>query len=148
MTISLGMFTNEGNIALAELLTDALDQMPSGLTADEQYERICSHIEADSDFCGKHSEWSDTAVREVIYSWIEAPEHIAAVEATATVEVGFSFTVTVPTLDGDARSVLEGSDDLRDILQEAVEDALSEIENRVGQTGAEWSGMELRFRRA
>lgn len=149
MAISLGMFTNDGNVALAEKLAEALDAMPSGLAVDEQYERVCSHIREDSAFCEAHGEWSDTVVREAIFSWLEAPEAMTMTEAVGTVDFGATIHITVPTLDGDADAVLEERlEEIRDIIQVAIEAAIGVIDKRIGDASRhEWSGVEVRVLR-
>jgi len=140
-----GMFTNEGDIALAGKLNEALDTMPTGLTVDEQYERFRDLCEADADFCEKHGEWSDTAVREVVYSLLEAPTRLTTTQATATVLFEGSVRISVPTLDGDARAVLEAHhDEIASLLAEAIENALNKVEKQVGGDIGEWSGVETR----
>lgn len=141
-----GMYTNEGNIALAEKLTQTLDSLPTGLTTDEQYARFSDLCETDLDFCARHSEWSDTAVREAVYSWLEAPEAMTVKEAVGTIEFGATIRIAVPTLDGDAGAVLnERLDEIGDIIQVAIEAAMGVIDNRIGDTSQyEWSGVEVR----
>lgn len=141
------MFTNEGNIALAEKLTQALDSLPTGLTTDEQYARFSDLCEADLDFCARHGEWSDSAVREAVYSWLEAPEAMTMTEAVGTVDFGATIHITVPTLDGDADAVLEERlEEIREIIQVAIEAALGVIDKRIGDTSRhEWSGVEARI---
>ena len=139
------MFTNEGNIALAEKLSQALDSLPTGLTTDEQYARFSDLCEADLDFCARHGEWSDTTVREAVYSWLEAPEGLTITEAVGTIDFGATIHITVPTLDGDADAVLENRlDEIAEILQLAIEAAMDVIDKRIGNTsGHEWSGLRL-----
>jgi len=141
-----GMYTNEGDIALAEKLTEALETMPSGLTADERYARVSDLCGSDPDFSAQHSEWQDTAVREAIYAWLDIPEAMTVKEAVGTIEFGATIRIAVPTLDGDADSVLnERLDEITDIIQEAIEGAMSEIDRRVGDaSGHEWSGVNIR----
>ena len=144
MTTNFAMFTDEGNIALAEKLTQALDAMPTGLTLDEQYARFSELCEADPDFCARHGEWSDTQVREIVYAWLDAPEALTVREASGTIEFGGVFHIKVPTLDGDAGAVLEKRlDEIAEILSDAIESALGEIDRRVGNTGHEWSGLDI-----
>lgn len=141
-----GMYTNDGNIALAEKLTEALETMPTGLTADGRYARVSDLCKSDPDFCAKHSEWSDTEVREAIYSWLEEPETMAVKEAVGTIEVSATIRIGVPTLDGDADVVLnERLDEISDILEKAIEEAMSELDRRIGDaSGREWSGIQVR----
>lgn len=140
-----GMFTNEGNIALAEKLTQALDSLPTGLTTDEQYARFSDLCESDLDFCARHGEWSDTVVREAVYSWLEAPEAMATTEAVGTVDFGATIHITVPTLDGDADAVLEERlEEIREIIRVAIQESLSVIDKRIGRCH-EWSGVVVRI---
>ena len=94
----------------------------------------------------KHGEWQDTEVREAIYAWLDETAIIKATEARATVVVEFSFPVDVVTLDGNARSVLENkNDEIQDILDDAVADAFSRIEEKIGRIAGEWSGISVRI---
>ena len=147
MATQLGMFTNEGDLALAKKLTEALNAMPSSLTVDEQFSQIVYHCKQDLDFCEKHSEWQDTAVREAIYSWLEAPEAMMETEAVGTIDFGATIHITVPTLDGDADAVLsERLDEITDIIQEAIEGAMDKLDRRVGDASRhEWSGVRIRI---
>lgn len=141
-----GMFTNEGDIALAEKLNEALDSMPSGLTAHEQYARFSELCEADADFCEKHGEWSDTAVREIVYSLLEAPTKLIVTDAPAMVLFEGNIQINVPTLDGDGQKALERQhDEIVDILRDALEIALNKIEKQLGVNISEWSGIETRI---
>lgn len=141
-----GMHTNEGDIALAEKLNEALDSMPSGLTAHEQYERFRDLCEADADFCEKHGEWSDTAVREIVYSLLEAPTKLIVTDAPAMVLFEGNIQINVPTLDGDGQKALERQhDEIVDILRDALEIALNKIEKQLGVSISEWSGIETRI---
>lgn len=144
-TSDFGMFTNEGNIALAEKLNETLDSMGTGLTADEYYARFRDLCEGDSDFCEVHGEWSDTVVREIVYSWLEAPTKLTTTRATATVLFEGSVRISVPTLDGDAQAVLEANhDEIASLLAEAIESALDKISRQVNGDIGEWSGVETR----
>lgn len=144
---NLEMYTNEGNIALAEKLNEALESMPAGLTIDAQYARVSDLCKADPDFNARHSEWQDTAVREAIYSWLDAPEPMTTIEAAGTIELGALIRIAVPTLNGDADEVLnERLDEISDIFQEAIETAMSELDRRVGDASSyEWSGVQVRI---
>jgi len=140
------MFTNEGNIAVAAKLTQVLNETPvgGGITSDELYARFSELCEADLEFCARHGEWSDTQVREIVYAWLDAPEALTVLEAVGTIEFGGVFHIKVPTLDGDADAVLEKRlDEIAEILSDAVESALMELDRRVGNTGQEWSGLEV-----
>lgn len=147
MTTQLGMYTNEGNLALAKKLTEALNAMPLSLTDDEQFSQIVHHCKQDPDFCEKHSEWQDTVVREAIYSWLDAPEAMTVTEAVGTIDFGATIHIAVPTLDGDADSVLNKRlDEIEDIIQEAIEGAMDELDRRVGNASQhEWSGVRIRI---
>ncbi len=143
---TFGMYTNDGEIALAQKLNEVLETMPYGLTADERYGFIAKALLADNNFCSKHGEWQDTVVRETVYAWLDEPVIIKATEARATVVVEFSFPVDVITLDGNARSVLENkNDEIQDILDDAVSDAFSRIEEKIGRIAGEWSGISVRI---
>lgn len=138
-----GMFTNEGNLAVAERLTQITDP---DLTAAEQYARFRDLCETDQEFCAQHGEWSDTAAREAVYSWLDAPEALTVTEKVGGVEFGATIFIKVPTLDGDADAVLtKRLNEIRDIIQEAIEEAMSELDKRIGNTsGQEWSGLDIR----
>lgn len=141
---AFGMFTNEGDIALAEKLNEVLDTVPNGLDDDEAYAFVTEALRADSKFCAEHSEWDDTDVREAIYAWLYEPAKIKTTEAQATVSVEFHFPVEVMTLNGDARSVLDDkSDEIHEIIDDAVQDALANIEEKIGRIAGEWSGVSV-----
>lgn len=144
---TFGMFTNEGNIALAEKLNQALSEMPTGLTADEQYARFRELCESDHEFATQHAEWSDTAVREIVYSWLDAPEAMTVTEQEASIDLSATLFLRVPTLDGDACAALGAHhDEISELLSEAIQEAMSAIERRIGVSFTEWSGVATRLR--
>lgn len=144
--MKLGMYSNKGNIALAQKLNDALFAMPDDLTAEQRVMFVDDFLRADSEFCGKYGEWQDSDVRDSISSWAESPTKMSIRERRATIEVGFHFPVGLMTLDGDVGSALdERSDEIHAIVEGAVKDALCLIEERVGRIAGEWSGVEIAF---
>jgi hypothetical protein len=143
----LGMYDNEGNIALARKLNELLNAMPKdAYNADLRFIFAKEALLADSNFCTKHPEWQDTAVRDVILSWAESQKKINISDERATVSVQFHFPVEVTTLNGDARAVLDDKgDEIHEIVEDAVKYALAEIEKRVGHIAGEWSGVQIQF---
>jgi hypothetical protein len=138
------MFTNEGEVALARRLNEALDTMPDDIDTDEAFEFVENALLADSEFCAEHGEWRDTAVREAIYGWLDSRTKVNITEDRATVAVEFTFPIEFTTLDGDARSALnDESEAIHAIIDEAVREALSLVEQRVGRIAGEWSGVKV-----
>lgn len=143
---TFAMFTNEGEIALAQKLNEALDAMPDDLNHDERFVFIKEVLLADSEFCANHGEWEDTAVRDSIYWWAKNPTKVDIRDKRATVAVEFYFPVEVTTLDDDARSVLDDKrDEINSLIENAVQDALSLIGERIGRIAGEWSGVQVRI---
>jgi hypothetical protein len=138
------MFTNEGEVALASLLNQALASLPSGLTTDEAHERVLGFIRSNAAFCETHQEWEDTAVREAIWSWVEAPEEVALTEEEATLTLSATIPVSVMTVGGDAEAALDSGDEVHAIFQLAIEEAMVEVKRRGLVTDiGEWSGLEM-----
>jgi len=144
---NFGMFTNEGSIALAEKLNEALRSMPAHLTADGQYARVCEICESDPEFNARHGEWRDTEVREAIYAWLDESGTITMKKARATIDIAAQIQISVPTLDGDAKAVLSNRlDEIEEIIEEAIETAMTELDSRVGDASSnEWSGVQVRI---
>jgi hypothetical protein len=138
------MFTNEGDVALARRLNEALDTMPDDIDTDEAFVLVENALLADSEFCAEHGEWRDTAVREAIHGWLDNRTKVNITEDRATVAVEFTFPIEFTTLDGDARSALvDESEVIHAIIDEAVREALSLVEQRVGRIAGEWSGVKV-----
>ena len=75
-TRELGMYTQEGNIALAHALLDALNlpahEFPTGDYVEWFREWVKNH-EVHNGTLTEHSEWTDTEVREFIDWVLENP---------------------------------------------------------------------------
>lgn len=141
---TFGMYTNEGDVALAHKLNEALGAMPDNLNIDERIMFIKDALRTDSEFCANHSEWNDTDVLDAIGWWAEHTTKLKIRDCEATVSVEFHFPVEVTTLNGDARSVLnDKGDEIHAIIEDAVQDALATIEKRVGRIAGEWSGVSI-----
>ena len=142
---TFAMFTNEGDVALARRLNEALDKLPDDIDAEEAFWAVESTLLADSEFCAKHGEWRDTAVREAIYRWLESRTKVDITEDRATFAVEFRFPIEFTTLEDDARSsfLSDASDEIYVIIDSAVRESLSLIEQRVGRIAGEWSGVKV-----
>ena len=141
---TFAMFTNEGDVALARRLNEALDKLPDDIDAEEAFWVVESTLLADSEFCAEHGEWRDTAVREAIYGWLNSRTKVNITEERATVAVEFTFPIEFTMLDGDARSALNDEGEaIHAIIDDAVREALSLIEQRVGRIAGEWSGVKV-----
>ena len=141
---TFAMFTNEGDVALARRLNEALDKLPDDIDAEGAFWAVESTLLADSEFCAEHGEWRDTAVREAIYGWLNSRTKVNITEERATVAVEFTFPIEFTMLDGDARSAFnEESEAIHAIIDDAVREALSLIEQRVGRIAGEWSGVKV-----
>lgn len=141
---TLGMYDNEGNVALARKLNGILGVMPETLTVDERVMFVKDTLRADTDFCAKHGEWTDTECQNILAWWFENPKKLKISDTAMTVSVGFYFPLEVTTLNDDVHAVFEDrANDIHEIIEDAIQNALQLIEKRVGRIAGEWSGVSL-----
>lgn len=144
---TFGMFTNEGEVALASLLNDALASLPSGIHSVDLYAQVLEFIRNRPAFCASHPEHDDTAVREAIWSWAQSAEPLSVSQASATLTLSATIPVSVLTVGDDAEQALSYDDEVHEIFQNAIEEAMEELQRRglVDSIG-EWSGLEMEIR--